>query len=113
MQTSGALIIIKQRLGLPIVSFQSDLNLFRRVIHALNQPRVGMSVTAIVQSWRFEIDIVNLSADRTTETAGYPLFQNLEDGVSASEFVELFPGVTLDQVRAVLEHVARSALAPA
>src|SRR2546430_16523355 len=78
MQTSGALIIIKQRLGLPIVSFQSDLNLFRRVIHALNQPRVGMSVTAILQFWRFEIDIVNLSADRTTETAGYPLFQNPE-----------------------------------
>jgi uncharacterized protein (DUF433 family) len=41
------------------------------------------------------------------------LFENLEDGVSASQFVELFPGVTLDQVRAVLEHAARSALAPA
>src|SRR2546428_8730798 len=82
MQTSGALIIIKQRLGLPIISFQSDLNLFRRVIHALNQPRVGMSVTAMVQSWRFEIDIVNLSADRTTETAGYPLFQNPEGDVN-------------------------------
>jgi len=40
------------------------------------------------------------------------LFQNLEDGVSASGFVELFAGVTLDQVRAVLEHAALGALAP-
>ena len=41
------------------------------------------------------------------------LFENLEDGVPVTRFVELFPGVTLDQVRAVLEHAARSALAPA
>ncbi len=36
------------------------------------------------------------------------LFENLEDGVSLMEFVELFPGVTQEQARAVLEHVARS-----
>lgn len=41
------------------------------------------------------------------------LFDNLEDGASASQFVEWFPGVTLEQVRAVLEHAARSALTPA
>jgi uncharacterized protein (DUF433 family) len=41
------------------------------------------------------------------------LFENLEDGAQASQFVEWFPGVTLEQVRAVLEHAARSALAPA
>lgn len=41
------------------------------------------------------------------------LFENLEDGVAVAQFVQLFPGVTLDQVRAVLEHAARSALAPA
>ena len=41
------------------------------------------------------------------------LFQNLEDGVSVADFVELFPGVTLDQVCSVLEHAARSTLAPA
>jgi len=40
------------------------------------------------------------------------LFENLEDGVPVAQFVELFPGVTLDQARAVLEHAARSALAP-
>ena len=41
------------------------------------------------------------------------LFENLKDGAQVSEFVEWFPGTTLDQVRAVLEHAARSALAPA
>lgn len=41
------------------------------------------------------------------------LFENLKDDVSASQFVELFPGVTLLQVRAVLERAARSALTPA
>ena len=39
------------------------------------------------------------------------LFENLEDGVSLTEFVELFPGVTQEQVRMVLEHVARSTAA--
>ena len=41
------------------------------------------------------------------------LFENLEDGASVEDFVAWFPGVTPDQVRAVLEHAARSALAPA
>ena len=39
------------------------------------------------------------------------LFENLEDGVSLTQFVELFPGVTQEQVRMVLEHVARSTAA--
>jgi uncharacterized protein (DUF433 family) len=38
------------------------------------------------------------------------LFENLEDGASISQFVEWFPGVTADQVRAVLDHAARSAV---
>lgn len=41
------------------------------------------------------------------------LFENLEDGVHVGEFVELFPGVSLEQARAVLEHAARSSLAAA
>jgi len=39
------------------------------------------------------------------------LFENLEDGVSLAEFVELFPGGTEKQARLVLEHVARSTAA--
>jgi uncharacterized protein (DUF433 family) len=41
------------------------------------------------------------------------LFENLEDGVAVGEFPVLFPGVTLEQARLVLDHAARSALAPA
>jgi len=43
------------------------------------------------------------------------LFENLEGGAQITEFVDWFPGVTVEQVRAVLEHVASStrALAPA
>ena len=36
------------------------------------------------------------------------LFQNLEDGVSLGQFVELFPGVTTEQARQVLQHAAAS-----
>ena len=50
---------------------------------------------------------------RGTRVPVSALFENLEDGVPLTEFVKLFLGVSLDQVRAVLEHAARSALAPA
>ena len=36
------------------------------------------------------------------------LFENLEDGVQLSDFVAWFPGVSIEQARAVLEYVARS-----
>ena len=39
------------------------------------------------------------------------LFENLEDGVSLAEFVEIFPGATQEQARLVLEHPARSTAA--
>ena len=38
------------------------------------------------------------------------LFQNLEDGAAVPQFLQWFPGVTVQQVRAVLEHAARSTL---
>ena len=41
------------------------------------------------------------------------LFENLKDDVAAHEFVEWFPGVTLDHVRSVLKHAARSGLSAA
>ena len=39
------------------------------------------------------------------------LFENLEDGVSLAEFVDLFPGVTQELARLVLEHAAQSTAA--
>jgi uncharacterized protein (DUF433 family) len=41
------------------------------------------------------------------------LFENLEDGIPVGDFIDLFPGVTIEQARAVLEHAARSAIAAA
>ena len=40
------------------------------------------------------------------------LFENLEDGVEITQFVEWFPGVTIEQVRAVLDHAAKSLTLP-
>lgn len=46
---------------------------------------------------------------RGTRVPVAALFENLEDGASVEQFVEWFPGVSLDQVRAVLEYAAKSA----
>lgn len=46
---------------------------------------------------------------RGTRVPVSAFFQNLQDGASVSDFVGWFPGVTIEQTRAVLEHVARSA----
>ena len=43
---------------------------------------------------------------RGTRVPVTALFQNLEDGAQLAEFVEWFPGVTLEQARLVLEHAA-------
>ncbi len=50
---------------------------------------------------------------RGTRAPVAALFENLEDGASAAQFIEWFPGVTLELARVVPEHAARSALAPA
>ncbi len=50
---------------------------------------------------------------RGTRVPVAALFENLEDGARVDQFVQWFPGVSPGQVRAVLEHAARSALASA
>ena len=50
---------------------------------------------------------------RGTRVPVAALFENLEDGAQVTQFVQWFPGVSPEQVRAVLEHAARSALASA
>ena len=49
---------------------------------------------------------------RGTRVPVSALFQNLEDGVQIAQFVEWFPGVTIEQVRAVLDHAAKSLALP-
>ncbi|MCG2593973.1 DUF433 domain-containing protein [Ramlibacter sp. XY19] len=48
---------------------------------------------------------------RSTRVPVAALFENLEDGASIQDFVQWFPGVSLEQVRTVLEHAARSSAA--
>ena len=50
---------------------------------------------------------------RGTRVPVSSLFENLESDVSVMEYVDAFEGMTIEQVRSVLEHAARSALAPA
>ena len=50
---------------------------------------------------------------RGTRVPVAALFENLEDDASVHQFVDWFPGVTLEQARVVLEHAARSSLAVA
>jgi uncharacterized protein (DUF433 family) len=45
---------------------------------------------------------------RATRVPVAVLFENLEVGISVAHFVELFPGVTQEQPRLVLEHAALS-----
>jgi uncharacterized protein (DUF433 family) len=36
------------------------------------------------------------------------LFENIEDGATVTDFLSWFPGVTREQVQAVLQHAQRS-----
>ena len=45
---------------------------------------------------------------RGTRVPVSALFENLEDGGQITQFVEWFPGVTIEQVQAVLDHAAKS-----
>ena len=66
-------------------------------------PAVERDAARVSGAWVFRGTRVPIAA----------LFENLEGGAQVPQFVEWFPGVSLDQVRAVLEHAARSALATA
>jgi uncharacterized protein (DUF433 family) len=45
---------------------------------------------------------------KTTRVPVRALFENLEDGATVNDFLTWFPGVTREQVEAVLEHAERS-----
>ena len=66
-------------------------------------PAVERDVARMSGAWVF----------RGTRVPVAALFENLEDGVAIGEVVALFPGISLEQARAILEHAARSALATA
>jgi uncharacterized protein (DUF433 family) len=45
---------------------------------------------------------------RGTRVPVAALFENLEDGAQLSDFIDWFPGVTLEQARAVSQHALPS-----
>jgi uncharacterized protein (DUF433 family) len=59
---------------------------------------VDRSPERVSGAWVFKGTRIPLSA----------LFQNLEDGAAISDFVEWFPGVTREQVDAVLRYAGGS-----
>ena len=61
-------------------------------------PAVERDPLRLGGSWVFRGSRVPVSA----------LFANLEDGVQIAQFVEWFPGVTIEQAREVLDHAAKS-----
>ena len=59
--------------------------------------------------WAVERDPEKVSGDWVfvhTRVPVQALFENLEDGATVDQFVEWFPGVTREQVEAVLEFTA-------
>ena len=48
-----------------------------------------------------------------TRVPVHALFENLEDGATVDDFLEWFPGVTREQVEAVLEQASASLLVEA
>jgi uncharacterized protein (DUF433 family) len=73
------------------------------MINWLDCPEIESSADKVSGALVFSGSRVRLAA----------LFENLEDGVTAKEFTELFPGVQLSQVRAVLEFAAKHSLTAA
>lgn len=63
-----------------------------------NCPEARRDPQTLGGAWVFEGTRVPITA----------LFENLGDGATIGEFVEWFPGVTLAQARAVLDHAAGS-----
>jgi uncharacterized protein (DUF433 family) len=46
---------------------------------------------------------------RGTRVPVSALFENIENGATVDQFLQWFPGVTREQVEAVLEHAAKGA----
>jgi uncharacterized protein (DUF433 family) len=64
-------------------------------------PSVELNPELVCGAWVF----------RGTRVPLVALFENLEDGITINEFVDLFLGVGLTHARSVLDHAAKSAMA--
>ena len=79
--------------------------------HLARRPLVATRMIDWTTCTAVERDPDRVSGDwvfRGTRVPVKALFENLEDGAQVADFVAWFPGVTMEQVRAVLEHAAQS-----
>ena len=79
----------------------------------LTAPILGSRIPMISwdRCWAVERDAEKVSGAWVFANTRVPvraLFENLEDGATVDQFVEWFPGVTRQQVEAVLEFAAAS-----
>jgi uncharacterized protein (DUF433 family) len=95
----------RQSLNLPAVGFlppRLDTSRSRAILIRMldwsSCHAVERSPETVSGAWVFRGTRVPVSA----------LFENLEDGARVDDFVEWFPGVTKEQVEAVLEHANKS-----
>ena len=65
-------------------------------------PAVDRSEDKVSGAWVF----------RNTRVPVKALFENLESGATIDQFLEWFPGVTREQVQAVLEFAGRTLVTP-
>lgn len=96
--------------------FQDVDDFLRRALDALSRP-AGERVGALDWSQCPAVESVpgKMSGAwvfRNTRMPVAAVFENLEDGVTIDELIELYAGLTNDQIKAVLDFAARSLGAP-
>ena len=92
---------VRSQLSWSVIRANQDGAIFRSMIDWASCDAVEQDPERYSGAWLF----------RGTRVPVAALFENLEDEASVHQFLEWFPGVTLEQVRAVLAHAARSAVA--
>lgn len=106
------------REGIESGRFQDVDELLTKALDALSGSSGGGSMGALDWSQCQAVESVPGKVSgawvfRNTRMPVAAVFENLEDGVTIDELVELYDGLTREQVKSVLDFAARSLGAPA
>jgi uncharacterized protein (DUF433 family) len=93
------------------VTLEAWLKLLAESLDQPSMPSLDWSQCPVVESVPGKVS--GAWVFRGTRMPVSAVFENLEDGVSIDELVELYDGLTREQVQAVLDFAARSLDAPA
>lgn len=98
--------------------FQNADELFTKALDALSEPSGGRAGAALDWSQCPFVESVPGKVSgawvfRNTRMPVAAVFENLEDGMTIDELVELYAGLTRDHVKSVLDFAARSLSTPA